>query len=178
MTQIMFETFNVPAMYVNIQAVRQLPVVENRNKVAFQDDAVARPSPERQPPVVENRNKVDFQDDAEEAKEETEEITDEIPKRTGLDAVSVQKPKSVSVSIKEVVSQSGISGDLEKSMSQESFGQAAGDFNGSYSSSDCSTEGHGILHQESESSFDYGFKVIKESIDAPEFYKPRDATNS
>merc|ERR1740124_1077989 len=115
MTQIMFETFNVPAMYVNIQAVRQLPVVENRNKVAFQDDAVARPSPERQPPVVENRNKVDFQDDAEEAKEETEEITDEIPKRTGLDAVSVQKPKSVSVSIKEVVSQSGISGDLEKS---------------------------------------------------------------
>jgi len=158
--------------------VRQLPVVENRNKVAFQDDAVARPSPERQPPVVENRNKVDFQDDAEEAKEETEEITDEIPKRTGLDAVSVQKPKSVSVSIKEVVSQSGISGDLEKSMSQESFGQAAGDFNGSYSSSDCSTEGHGILHQDSESSFDYGFKVIKESIDASEFYKPRDATNS
>ena len=47
-------------------------------------------------------------------KEETKELTDEIPKKTGLDVVGIHTSESFSVSIEEVVSQrSDIYGDLK-----------------------------------------------------------------
>jgi len=138
----------------------------------------AMPSVEREPSVVENGKDPLLQDTIIQIIEDTNQKIDEVPKHIGVNTAGFQNSDPIPVSIEQADGQSDHrNGNLDKSVSQESLGQFVDEFNHVDSSFDCSAEEPGILTQTSESSMDYGFKVIKDPTNVPGFYTPASITN-